>query len=188
MHIIGGLYKQRKLHVPKGDKTRPTGGRLREAVFNICQTYIEGSTFLDLFAGSGAMGLEALSRGASQAVFVDSSKEAIRCLEHNVKALEVQKQSEIIYGNVFQIIHLLDGQKRRFDLIFADPPYNTLIDSITYSEMVIQLIDQSSLLNEGGYLFVEEAASAAPKIVPKTLQLIKSRKCGDTVLLQFGTN
>ncbi len=190
MHIIAGLYRNRCLLSPKGEKTRPTASRLRESFFNICQGYIEGASFLDLFAGSGAIGLEALSRGAKSATFVDSSKEAIQCIRQNISHLHVESQSEVLYGPVFQILKLLEKQKQQFDIIYADPPYQMPIQQkgqmIYYSEKIIHWMDEHSLINSGGFLFIEEAFESLPLIETlKTLKLKSSRRSGGSALHQY---
>jgi 16S rRNA (guanine966-N2)-methyltransferase len=189
MHIIAGLYRHKHLFTPKGEKTRPTASRLRESLFNICQGYIEGTRFLDLFSGSGAIGLEALSRGAHFAMFVDSSKEAIRCVQQNIAQLNVQAQSQVLYGNVFQILKVLEEKKQKFDIIFADPPYQTLFHpdySLLYSEKVIQCIDETGLLAPQGVLFIEEAFESEPQMNElKILKLKNSRRVGGAILQQY---
>lgn len=166
MHIISGLYKSRKIQAPKGEKTRPSSGRLREAFFNICQNKLEGASFLDLFAGSGAMGLEALSRGAKQATFVDNSRESTRCIQANLAALDIAANSEVIYSDVFEAMRKLAKRGRLFDLIYADPPYETYLyegqTRMAFSTYVLTILDdlmgtQYPLLAPGGALFLEDA-------------------------------
>ena len=123
MHIIGGIYRNRTLIAPKGQEVRPTSSRLREALFNICQSYIQDALFLDLFAGSGAMGFEAISRGAKKATLIDLSKDSIRCIEANAASLNVEEQVQILQGDVFKWIERLQKQGVQFDIIYADPPY-----------------------------------------------------------------
>lgn len=189
MHIIGGKYKQRTLSTPKGNLTRPTAARLREALFNICQTYIEDANFLDLFAGSGAMGLEALSRGARFATFVDNSQAAIRCIKSNIAALKVEDSSEVFCGQVMSLLQLFARKEGRYDIIYADPPYNTPVKiagkAFLYSEYIIQLIDRSLLLGPRGILFIEEDARHPPKITPENLILKDSRKFGHSLLQRY---
>lgn len=189
MYIIGGMYKHHRLAVPKGNQTRPTASRLREALFNICQTYIEEASFLDLFAGSGAMGLEALSRGARAATFVDNSQEAVRCIKRNIASLKAESQCEVLGSQVFTLLKLFERQKKVYDLIYVDPPYNTSIDIagevFLYSEYIIHLIDKSSLLTPGGTLFVEEDARHPPKIPTNHLILKDSRKFGHSLLQRY---
>jgi 16S rRNA (guanine966-N2)-methyltransferase len=189
MFIIGGQYKHRRLATPKGNLTRPTAGRLREALFNICQTYIKDAAFLDLFAGSGAMGLEALSRGARSATFVDNSQEAVRCIKRNIGDLKVEKECEVFYGQAFSTLKLFEKQQKTFDVIYIDPPYNTPIDiageTFLYSEYIIHLIDKSALLIPGGTLFVEEDSRHPPKIATEHLELKDSRKFGHSLLQRY---
>jgi len=186
MHIIAGLYKNRRLNTPKNNLTRPTSSKLRESIFNICQHSIEDSVFLDLFAGSGAMGLEALSRGASKALFVDVNRQAVNCIKENVAQLKVEKQCEIFCGQVFALLKLFAKQNRQFDFIYADPPYNTSVDIMgqvfLYSEYVVHSLDSSHLLAPNGTLIVEEDARHPPTIIPTHLVLEDSRKFGHSLI------
>jgi 16S rRNA (guanine966-N2)-methyltransferase len=121
MRIIGGAWGGRRLQAPPGDATRPTSDRVREALFSILGDRVAGARVLDLFAGSGALGLEALSRGAAEATFVDSAPAAVRALRANLDALGAQ-------GVVRRqdVLRFLDGarsQARDYDLVFLDPPY-----------------------------------------------------------------
>lgn len=190
MYIIGGKYKHHRLAAPKGIQTRPTASRLREALFNICQNYIEDADFLDLFAGSGAMGLEALSRGARSATFVDASKEAVRCIKHNITTLKVEADCQVLCGQLIPSLKLFERQNKQYDLIYADPPYHTSMDlagqACLYSEYVIQWVDNSHLLIPGGTLFIEEDARHPPKMLPlQTLILKDSRKFGRSLLQRY---
>lgn len=192
MQIISGQYKGRKLLAPKGQLTRPTSGRLREALFNICQAEIADASFLDLFAGSGAMGLEALSRGAKRAVFVDNSRESIRCIQANQTALKIEKSAEVIYMDVFEAMKKLAKRGVIFDVIYADPPYDqTTVGNNSLSTQVVavldELIDQKfPLLKSGGILFVEDAANALPEDKTfKHLVLQDQRKMGRSALQRW---
>lgn len=186
MHIIGGTYKNRQIVTPKGLQTRPTSARLRGSLFNICQQEVEGSDFLDLFAGSGAMGLEALSRGARFSTFVDASRESLACIQRNLKDLAVQAKAQALQGDVFFWIEKLAKQGRQFDLIYADPPYEAMLNSTLYSVQVLLAIDQGSLLKRGGMLFIEEGRDISPETYAlKTLHLKSSRRMGRSNLLQF---
>lgn len=169
---------------------RPTSGRLRETVFNICQTYTEGVEFLDLFAGSGAMGLEALSRGARGATFVDSHKESIRCIQQNVRGMHLEAQAQVWHGDVFLLMEKLAKQGRRFDIIFADPPYETWKrhagQETTYSQHLLELVDQSPLLMPSGVLFLEESRTAPLSSEHlEHLVLHSSRSMGRSQLQQY---
>ena len=190
MHIFAGLFKNRTLSSPKGLSTRPTSGRLREAVFNIVQSYIQDADFLDLFAGSGAVGLEALSRGAKSAVFVDHNKECIKCIQNNLEKLEIKKQGKVIYGDVFLVLRKLEKEGKQFDIIYVDPPYElqrkTSEGEIAYSQQILTMIDQSEILKKGGVFFIEEASSFSPESENlKSLTLHNSRQMGRSSLHQY---
>lgn len=121
MRIISGTKRGKALTSPPGAQVRPTTSMVKEAVFNILQFGIEGRRFLDLFAGSGQMGLEALSRGAREAVFVDSSREALRVIERNIAAAGFEKSSRVVAAD-FE--GYLRGERGTFDIAFLDPPYH----------------------------------------------------------------
>jgi 16S rRNA (guanine966-N2)-methyltransferase len=185
MYIIAGNYRRQKLTAPKGCETRPTASRLRESLFNICQGFIDGARFLDLFAGSGAVGFEALSRGAAKAAFIDSSKEAIQCIRKNAAHLNVEAECQIMQGEIFHLLKWLDKQNLQFDIIYADPPYKTK-ETEGYSAKIIEFIDSSRLLAPEGVLFVEEDARHQPALSHlTTLELKDSRVMGHSALMQF---
>ncbi|MBX7067100.1 MAG: 16S rRNA (guanine(966)-N(2))-methyltransferase RsmD [Parachlamydiales bacterium] len=174
MKIIAGTFKGRNLKAPKSSTTRPTQGMLREAVFNICQNEIEGARFLDLFAGSGAMGLEALSRGASLAVFVEQNRQAIGIIKENISALQVESMAKVIPTNATRALQILEGQK--FDLIYIDPPYDLKVD----------LTPVAGLLSPHGTVFLEERHE--PKHKPTSiagLEMKEVRRFGSSVLTLF---
>ncbi|MBA3722677.1 MAG: 16S rRNA (guanine(966)-N(2))-methyltransferase RsmD [Parachlamydiaceae bacterium] len=188
MYIVAGIFRNRKLNAPKGENTRPTASHLRETLFNICQTYVEDSRFLDLFAGSGAVGLEAISRGAKSSTFVENHKDAIRCIQQNIKSLAVENQCILHSGDVFKVLERLELNKNQFDIIFADPPYHvhTKIPEIPFSEKIIRWIDENNLLVSGGTLFIEEAFEHQPQISDlKTLKLKNSRRVSSAILQQY---
>lgn len=190
MRIISGMYRNRQLISPKGDTTRPTSEKLRGSLFNICQNYIEDALFLDLFAGSGAMGLEALSRGAKSVTFVESDRDAIRCIKQNVASLDADKHASIIRGNVFDVLQQLQKQGKKYDIIYADPPYGAQTQHqgapISYSAKVATFIDVTQLLKHNGMLFIEDSMNSYPDDLALThLKLISSRNAGRSLLLQF---
>lgn len=190
MRIIAGIHKNRRLSSPKGLETRPTSSKLREALFNICQSYIQDAVFLDLFAGSGAMGLEALSRGAESATFIDSSKEAVKCILANVKTLQMDEQAIVICADVFKGMERLMKEGRQYDIIYADPPYGALTrkhdESMTYSEKIVKMVDTGTLLKPGAVLFVEEESqSIVDHTDLQTLELRSTRHMGRSTLQQY---
>ena len=122
MRIVGGKYKSRVLLEFKGSDIRPTPDKVRESFFNIVQGRIYGSRFLDLFCGTGAMGIEALSRGAKHATFNDLSADSIALLKKNLERLKVLEDYRIIKGNA---LSLLENSNEKFDIIYIDPPYKS---------------------------------------------------------------
>lgn len=193
MHIIAGSHKNRILSAPKSALTRPTSSRLREAVFNICQGSIEDASFLDLFAGSGAIGLEALSRGAKSALLVDSCKECASCIKKNIETLKFGDRATFVCGDVFALLKKFSANGRQFDLIYADPPYekqgNFEGRLLSYSQQLLIAMDTLPLLKDSGYFFLEDVAPFCPeKLELQTLTLVSSRKAGKATLCEFRRN
>lgn len=190
MYIVSGLYRHKTFKTPSSPSVRPSSNRLRESLFNICQGLISGAKFLDLFAGSGAIGLEALSRGAMQVTFIEKNKDAILCIQQNIVNFAVKDKTKVLQGDVLAMLDYLEKQQCSFDIIFADPPYATraLKSESFYSEDVIRRIDHSSLLSPGGLLFVEEEFRFQPHIAEhelKQLKLLSNRKIGPAALQEY---
>jgi 16S rRNA (guanine(966)-N(2))-methyltransferase RsmD len=166
MRIIAGSRKGHTIHAPKGLDTRPTSDRVRENVFNILGP-VDGATVLDLYAGSGAMGLEALSRGAAQAVFVDDDRDAVRAIERNLDKLRLR-------GTVLcrDAIAVLATEKRKYDLVLVDPPYDM------FSDLQPQLARYlPGVLGDDGVVVLETDARVEPEL---PLDVRTSRKYGQT--------
>ncbi len=121
MRVITGSAKGRRLETLLGDEVRPTTDKIKEAVFSIIQFQIQGRKFLDLFAGSGQMGIEALSRGASEAVFVDNRKQAVSIIKKNLNTTKLEDNAKVLNADS---IDFLSMQSDKFDIAFLDPPYN----------------------------------------------------------------
>lgn len=186
MRIVAGNYRNRKIKTPEGLDVRPTTSQVREAVFNICQHLIEGARFLDIFAGSGAMGLEALSRGAAFATFIDSSKNSIRCISDNAKELAVQTKCSILHGDAFKLLPQLAKRGDSFDIIYIDPPYD-LNDPDCYLK-VLTLLDENRLLKPEGRVFVEARYKGDLQVPTEGFQhltLRDKRRLGLAELFQF---
>lgn len=176
LRIVSGRFKGRVLHSPKSSKTRPTKEALREAVFNICQGSIEGATVLDLFAGSGAIGFEALSRGASHVTFVEKDQLALSSIRKNIELLDLEGQTTLFSQDALQAIKQLNS----FDLIYLDPPYEMRVEPI-----LNELIARKSL-NDQGTLFVEELFDPKKKPLEiKGLFIKSSRRFGKSSLLEL---
>lgn len=177
LRIIGGKFKGRILQTPKGTSTRPTQSVLREALFNICQQDILGCNFLDLFAGSGAIGFEALSRGALHTTFIESNKQAILSIQNNNRLLDVDSNVTLLAFDWKKAISCIQDP---FDIIYIDPPYS--LSPIPFVEAILQ----NKLLKSHGLLFIEEQyknRSEGAKIPP--LRWRKSRKFGTAVLHEY---
>jgi 16S rRNA (guanine966-N2)-methyltransferase len=121
MRIVAGRWGSRRLEAPRGTITRPTSDRVREALFSVLGARVEGARVLDLYAGSGALGLEALSRGAAEATFVDSAPAAIRSIRANLAALG--GEAEVRRADVARFLRAASAEARHYDLVFLDPPY-----------------------------------------------------------------
>jgi len=183
MHILSGDFKNRKIIAPAGLATRPTSGRMREVFFNICQTLVIEANFLDLFAGSGAMGLEALSRGARFVTFVDKSKESIQCIKENIKKLNVEDRATVIHADVYTALDRLQSNGKKFDLIYADPPYEHE-EELGFNVLVA--LDTNTILKPDSWVFLEESSKT---IIPTKeltkLKLHSYRKTGRSSLYEF---
>ncbi len=150
MRIIAGKFKGRRLRAAEGLQVRPTSDRLRETLFNILAPKIEDAAFLDLCAGSGAIGIEALSRGAAHVTFVESSRRALAQLIENLAHCRIDEAVEVVQRDVVSAVKQLVAQSRRFDLIFFDPPYASNL-----YWPVMELLGTGDILAPGGALIVE---------------------------------
>ncbi|MBF8263717.1 MAG: ylbH [Parachlamydiales bacterium] len=181
--ILSGEWKGRTLQSPPSSTTRPTQGILRQAVFNICQLQIVDACFLDLFAGSGAMGLEALSRGAKRALFVEQDRMAIRCINENIRTLTAHDRAEVLSMDVLRALNYLTRRKESFDIVYIDPPYD-LAPEVT--SQAIEALERDRLILPGALVFFEESSTAAEFSIPSTkLQKISRRQFGSARLIQF---
>ena len=172
MRIISGRFKGIRLNGPKGSWIRPTTDRVKEFIFSYLSSRIQHySSVLDLFAGTGSLGIEASSRGAHHIVFVEKSKQSVEVLEKNLEKVKIQ--AKIIHLDVFKFI---DQTKSNFDLVFCDPPYN-----FGRSDELICMIDESNLINPNGWLVYEHGTQCALNS-GEHLIIQESRKLGDTVV------
>jgi 16S rRNA (guanine966-N2)-methyltransferase len=175
VRIIAGTRKGHTIHAPKGMDTRPTGDRVREAAFNLIGP-VDGVSVLDLFAGSGAMGLEALSRGAARAVFVESDREAIRAIERNLDKLRLTGAT-VLQRDAVQALAAEATAGRKYDLVLVDPPY------ALFADLQPQLARYlPAVLGGAGLLVVETDARAEPEL---PLALRTSRRYGGARLTLF---
>ncbi|NLY81588.1 MAG: 16S rRNA (guanine(966)-N(2))-methyltransferase RsmD [Clostridiales bacterium] len=147
MRITSGDFKYRRLIAPKGYDSRPTSEKVREAVFSMIGTNIEGANVLDLFAGTGSLGLEALSRGADKCTFNDNSSKSLEALRENIENCKAEGWSTVLRGDFKRT---LDKATEPFDIIFLDPPYKA-----GFYDDAFKLISEKNLLKEDGLLIVE---------------------------------
>ncbi len=168
MRVITGTARGRRLNAPEGLDVRPTTDKVKEAIFSAIQFEIENAYVLDLFAGSGQMGIEAISRGASRAVFVDSSQRAIRCINENIRNVKFERYSEVINRDSYDYIKLT---RNMFDIIILDPPYrHNHIDNI--------LPFAAKKLKDGGLVICEYESEAGEPPAPESLMLRKTYRYG----------
>lgn len=178
MRIIGGKAKGTKLYTLEGQNTRPTLDRVKESLFNIIQTEIQGSIFLDLFAGSGAIGLEAVSRGAKKSILCDNSKEAIDIIKKNIEKTHLQKQID-----VYQIqydIFLKSKNDEKIDIIYVDPPYAT-----DFAYEAVKLILEKDLLKKDSIVIIEtdQEEKILKQMETLKIEVVDKRKYGRAHLI-----
>jgi 16S rRNA (guanine966-N2)-methyltransferase len=167
MRIIGGTWGGRRLVAPPGDATRPTGDRVREALFSILGDRVAGARVLDLFAGSGALGLEALSRGAAEATLVDSAPAAVAALRANVEALGAE--AHVIAGDVAAFLRSAADADGHYDLVFLDPPYRATVGDLPLQPVLAP-----------GARVVAESDRRSPLDLP--IPVTDERRYGDTLI------
>ncbi len=177
MRIISGLARGRKLQTPKGDAIRPTADRAREALFSILNASIAGCRFVDLFSGTGAVGLEALSRGAASCVFVDSNKRACSLTQQNGHLCGVEEQVTILKRDLRRDPHYLKKLSYQIDIIFMDPPYKR-----GFSKPLFSYFDKNSdIFTDHGLYIIEESEEVILPDSGDNLILDSKRKYGESV-------
>lgn len=150
MRIVAGKFRSRLIQAPKGEQTRPTLDKVKEAIFSRIGPYFDGGIMLDLFAGSGSMGLEALSRGIEHVYFVDRSPAAAAVIKTNVASLKVEDQCDIWKCDCFAALRRLAGEGVQFDLVYLDPPYQK-----QQLHKIMQQLDELNLICDRGHVILE---------------------------------
>ena len=174
MRIIAGAFKGRKLHPPSDKSVRPTPDRVKEALFSILGNHVNDAIVVDLFAGSGSLGLEALSRGALRCYFGDNSRDSIRLIHENVSHCKAESASRIIFGDYRNVL----GQiKEKIDIVFLDPPYGKNL-----WEEVVELLSESKLMNEDGLAVLEHPKEIELPQEIHGFRKIKEARYGTVVL------
>lgn len=175
MRVIAGSARRLLLKTIEGMDTRPTTDRIKETLFNMLNTQIPGCTFLDLFSGSGAIGIEALSRGAKQAFFVESNPEAVSCIRENLSRTHLEEGALVLNCDVIAGLKKLEGRNPRFDIIFMDPPYDKELE-----REVLEYLKSSSLLKEDTLMITEASLQTDLSYVNELGFTILKEKCYKT--------
>lgn len=177
LRVIGGIARGKQLKTRKVRHLRPATDYLREALFNILVSRVPGSVFLDLFAGSGSIGIEALSRGAERVCFVEKDPGNVRLIRENLEITGFTDKAEVFTGNVFRILPLLRRKGYRFHIVFIDPPFRQGL-----VEPALEMLREQGLLLPGGLVITRSAVGE--EIAAEKLSFRKKRY-GDSILLFF---
>jgi 16S rRNA (guanine966-N2)-methyltransferase len=177
MRIIAGELKGRRLHRLEGKQTRPTSDRLRETIFNILSFRTRQAVVLDLFSGTGAMAIEALSRGADSAVLVDDAPHAVSLIAENIRSFSLEKKARVQRWNIAQDLNFLRHVQPLFDLVFMDPPYNRNMISPTLDHLL-----QSASLAEQACIVVEHSVLETICFDQRRFELYDQRTYGKTMV------
>lgn len=178
MRIISGKARGTKLYTLEGENTRPTLDRVKESIFNIMQSEIEGAKILDLFAGSGAIGLEFLSRGAERAVLCDKSKEAVNIIKKNIEKTHMENHTQVYNADFENCLEKLNNEQ--FDIIYLDPPYAT-----QYIKKSLEKIIQLNLAKEEGQIIIEtdDEQRILQEIENIDVRIVDKRKYGRATII-----
>ncbi|OEF98548.1 16S rRNA (guanine(966)-N(2))-methyltransferase RsmD [Desulfuribacillus alkaliarsenatis] len=188
MRVISGDKRGISLEAVPGQKTRPTTDRVKESIFNIITPYIDGGKVLDLFAGSGALGIETLSRGAEFAVFIDVSFNSIKCIKKNLAQTEYQKSAEVYKADWKTAIDKLAKREMKFDYVFLDPPYVEFQEKIP---QIVTALEEKNLLCTNAIIVCEHENKYNMPLISAELfkqQHYKYGNTGITVLYRLGGN
>lgn len=175
MRIIAGFVKGHPIKPVPGKKTRPTADRVKEAIFSVLAYRVSGARCLDLFAGTGNLGLEAISRGASYVLWVDESAAAVKTMKENINNLNIAYGGQVWKKDALRALVELKTQGAPFDLIFLDPPYHS---GLVYR--ALDLIDRYRLLADNGTIVVEDAVGEALPVIVGNLEQRQLNRYGDT--------
>lgn len=177
LRIIGGVLRSRRLDSVRGMSTRPSSDRLREAVFNILGPRVVNACVLDLFAGTGALGIEALSRGADRCVFIDKAVEALVVIRKNVKRCALEERSRVIRWNILNNLDCIQCHQPPFDLVFMDPPYGKdfIVPALIHLQRSASVVADVQIVVEHG------ASNGIPSVV-SGFKVTDQRRYGKSVV------
>jgi 16S rRNA (guanine(966)-N(2))-methyltransferase RsmD len=184
MRVIAGKYRSQPLASPNGRDTRPTSDRLRETLFNVIAPHIRDAVFADLFAGTGAVGIEAISRGARQVYFAENAKIPLQNLRHNLDRLKIRDRAIVESAGTLPLLRRLLKQKILLDLIFLDPPYK---DQLAY-ETVLRFLAEQSILHADAIVMVEHSRRFSLPNLNLQLQPYRRIEQGEAALTFFRCN
>lgn len=173
MRVIAGKLKGRKIEAVKGDNTRPTSDKIKETIFNVMGQFFDGGTALDLFAGSGNLGIEALSRGIESAIFIDADFQAVKTIKQNIQTLDLTEQTDVYRNDAFKAMKVLSAKEMTFDLVFLDPPYG----KIAITDLLNQVLELN-LLKEEALVVCEYGIGEDLKVDPSKLKTLKQSEYG----------
>ncbi len=180
MRIIAGAYKGRRLVTPRGAVTRPTADQVRIALMDTLMPWLPGARFLDLFAGAGGVGLEALSRGAAHVTFVERDGRAVAALRDNVAALGVAGAARVVRDDVLRALAALRRDGERFGVAFLDPPYEAGLTTPT-----LVSLGEGAVLTAGALVVAQHPTKRAPAETAGVLRAFRTRRFGETTLTFF---
>lgn len=180
MRILGGTARGRKLVAVKGKGIRPTRDDVKESIFSMIQGNVEAAVVLDLFAGTGNLGLEALSQGAKRAIFVEKERAPLRALMRNIELCGFRDRAEVISRDAETALKLLRRRVEKLDLVFIDPPYGS-----GYMGKTLRFISAHDMVNDGGIVVVEHSSAEAPIDQRGRVSLRRQKRHGDTTITIF---
>jgi 16S rRNA (guanine(966)-N(2))-methyltransferase RsmD len=180
MRVIAGEYRSRALQAPRGEATRPTSDRLRETLFNVLGPRVEGSRFVDLYAGSGAVGIEAISRGADFVWFAEKARPAVRAIRDNLSALKIAGGFAIEDRGVNKMLEALVEKERAAEIVFLDPPYEEAEEYETTLKFIAR--NHVTMLADGAVVVVEHASKKPLEARYSVLERTRVLGQGDAAL------
>ncbi len=182
MRVIAGKYKSRAVKAPKSQQIRPTSDKVKGALFNMLEP-LENCSVVDFYAGTGNLGIEALSRGATKVIFVDKGRESLGLIRENLTSLGIDERSglvQIIFSEVPKAFYLLHQQGKKFDILMADPPYEKGV-----VKQLQRLLMQYPILKEGGIFAIEHDVKDTELVGEFPYEMVRQKKYGDTLLSLF---
>ncbi|SET29949.1 16S rRNA (guanine966-N2)-methyltransferase [Oceanobacillus limi] len=176
MRIVAGIHKGRQLKAVPGKSTRPTTDKVKEAIFQVMGPFFDGGTCLDLFAGSGSLGIEAISRGMDNGIFIDKHPKAIQTIHENIRNFKLEDVTEVYRTDAFRALKAVDKRDLKFNLIFLDPPYG----KVNYTNL-LQDIEKNQLLTDDGIVYCEHDPKELFEIPMDNYQILKQGDYGGAI-------